>query len=76
MKDNTLNIWIIVLTWIMLIVNLYIGFNNMHTINEYMDAHNELIQTLPPRVIQIDVNYKLPVDSTLVQVEQASKVQQ
>lgn len=69
MKNSTITIWLIVVIGLFTFVNFYMSCYNQHQFNEYVEKQEEVIKTLPPRVIQIDVNYEYLSDSSLIQVE-------
>ena len=71
MKDDR-NLFLVIVGFLALIsfINFYLVCYNIHNLNQHIEKHEVVKEiTTPPTVIQIDMSYKQPMDTSIIKVE-------
>ena len=76
--ENDRNVFLVMIGFLALVgfINFYMVCYNIHNLNQHIEEHEVVRETTtPPTVIQIDMSYKQPMDTSIIKVEN-SKDQQ
>ena len=75
MENNKILRWVLITMGLFIFINFYMCCYNMHNLNQHIEKHEVVKEITVPTVIQVDMSYKLPMDTSIIKVENHKKQQ-
>lgn len=71
MEDSKILRWVLIIMGLFIFINFYMVCYNMHNLNQHIEKHEvvKIKEITTPTVIQIDMSYKQPMDTSIIKVE-------
>ena len=70
MNDDR-NLFLVMIGFLSLVslINFYLVCYNTHNLNQHIEKHEVIKEITVPTVIQIDMSYKQPMDTSIIKIE-------